>query len=148
MPRLAVWLVRAALLHLGIGFTFGALMLANKGVPFEPRLWLLRPAHIELLIFGWLMQLAMGVAFWILPRFAAGAYRKPEARYGKQWLVWLTFGLFNSGIIVTAAATWLNLGALLVFVGRALELAGVVTFVLGMWARVKPFAEQKSAPTG
>ena len=36
MPRLTVWMVRTSLLQLGIGFTFGMLMLFNKGVPFDP----------------------------------------------------------------------------------------------------------------
>ena len=27
MPRLSKWMIRAALLHLGVGWTFGALML-------------------------------------------------------------------------------------------------------------------------
>ncbi|HLV45033.1 MAG TPA: hypothetical protein VKY39_08745, partial [Aggregatilineales bacterium] len=63
MPRLSVWMVRASLLYLGLGFTFGALMLANKGVPLHPRLWALLPLHAEMLLVGWAIQLAMGVAF-------------------------------------------------------------------------------------
>ena len=68
MPRLSVWIIRTALLYLGIGFTFGALMLFNKGVPFDPMLWRLLRPHIEFVLLGWTMQLAMGVAFWIMPR--------------------------------------------------------------------------------
>jgi len=40
MPRLSVYLIRTALLYLAAGFTFGGLMLFNKGLPFAPALWL------------------------------------------------------------------------------------------------------------
>ena len=62
MPRLSVWFVRASLIYLLVGFTFGALMLAEKGIPYYPPIFNLLPIHIELLLIGWLVQLAMGVA--------------------------------------------------------------------------------------
>ena len=34
MPRLSVYLVRTALLHLLVGFGLGGLLLANKGLSF------------------------------------------------------------------------------------------------------------------
>lgn len=34
MPRLTVWFLRSALIYLMLGFTFGMLILVNKGVPF------------------------------------------------------------------------------------------------------------------
>ena len=69
MPPLTRFFVKTALIHLALGFTFGALMLANKGVPFYPVLWRLLPAHMELLLVGWTVQLALCVAYWILPRY-------------------------------------------------------------------------------
>lgn len=144
MPRLSVWMIRAALLYLGVGFTFGALMLANKGVAFDARIWLLRPVHIEVLIFGWLVQLALGVAFWILPRFAVGADAASHKRYGKRRLVWVTFIALNSGILAVALSTWQGGSVAVAFVGRILELAAVITFVLAIWARVKPIGAQQA----
>jgi hypothetical protein len=35
-----------------LGFSFGALLLAHKGVPYAPWLWAWRPAHIEFLLMG------------------------------------------------------------------------------------------------
>ena len=89
MPRLSVWTIRAALVALGIGFLFGALMLANKGVPFDPSLWRLLPAHIELVLLGWTMQLALGVAFGFCHVSAAGGaatsrWRGPASRCSTQ----------------------------------------------------------------
>ena len=69
MPRLSQWYVKLSFGYLLAGFTVGALLLANKGQPLHPALWSLLPAHIEWLLLGWVAQLTLGVAFWILPRF-------------------------------------------------------------------------------
>ncbi|MEZ4614036.1 MAG: hypothetical protein R2867_00780 [Caldilineaceae bacterium] len=98
MPRLSIWLVRAALCHLFVGFTIGALLLAHKGIPFAPWLWRLLPAHMEFLLLGWTLQLAMGVAFWILPRFYTTRPR--------SWLVWLAWAALNSGVLLVALALY------------------------------------------
>ena len=129
MPRLSVWTIRAALVALGIGFLFGALMLANKGVPFDPSLWRLLPAHIELVLLGWTMQLALGVAFWILPRFSGG-------RRGNVPLAWASVALLNAGVIAVALAGWV--GGWLAVAGRAAELLAAAAFAAHAWPRVKP----------
>ncbi len=133
MPRLTVTLVRTALLELGIGFTIGALILFNKGIPFDPQIWRLRPAHVDIVLFGWTMQLAMGIAFWILPRFTKAP------RYGREGFGWVAYLLLNTGLAVVVLNSWLSIDWL-PFVGRALELSAVVTFALMMWKRVKPYA--------
>jgi hypothetical protein len=133
MPRLSVWMIRAALTHLGIGFLFGGLMLANKGVPFEPRLWRLLPVHIDLLLIGWLLQLAMGVAFWIAPRFS------DRPRYGRAWLVGAAFILLNSGVLLSAGGDWSGTpGATLV--GWGCILTAGLCFVIHLVPRIKPLA--------
>lgn len=132
MPRLTVTMVRTALLELGIGFTFGALLLFNKGIPFDPTIWRLRPAHVEIVLFGWTVQLAMGIAFWILPRFT----RAP--RYGREGLGWFAYLMLNTGLAVVVVNTWLGIDWL-PFLGRALELIAVGAFAAMMWRRVKPY---------
>lgn len=129
MPRLTVWMVRAALCHLLLGFTIGALLLAHKGIPFAPWLWRLLPAHMEILLLGWIVQLAMGVAFWILPRFYTA---RPHA-----WLVWLAFVLLNMGVLLVALNPFLLLSLPLAFSGRIAETLAVIAFALHAWPRVK-----------
>ena len=133
MPRLSCWFIRAALVYLAIGFTLGALMLANKGVVFYPLLWRYLPVHMELLLMGWLVQLALGMAFWILPRFSQGAPRGNEA------LVWSSFALINTGLGLEIAETIFSLQGL-VFPGRVAEIAGILMFLLGSWRRIRPFS--------
>jgi hypothetical protein len=134
MPRLSVWMLRAALLQLGVGFTFGALLLYNKGVPFEGRVWLLRAPHIEIVLLGWTMQLAMGVAFWILPRFTAGR------KYGDARLGWAAFALINAGVAACAISPWLGEAApLAALAGRGMQMLAGLLFAILIWPRVKGF---------
>ncbi len=134
MPRLSAWFVRAALLYLALGFTFGGLLLANKGVPLHPLIWRLLPAHVECLLFGWTVQLAFGVAFWILPRW--------QTRRGEVRPAWAALILLNAGIWLVVLASWLDLPAWVAAVGRVSEAGAVAAFVLHAWPRVKPWVEE------
>lgn len=132
MPRLSVYLVRASFIYLLLGFTIGALMLANKGVMISTSIWSLLPLHIEFAFSGWMIQLTMGAAFWILPRFSKGAPR------GDERFSWLAFLLLNTGIALVIVDVLLQF-SMLNFVGRILEALGLVSFVLGNWGRIKGF---------
>ena len=130
MPRLSVWFIRLALLYLLAGFTFGALLLAHKGVPFESLIWRWRPAHIELLLVGWMLQLAMGVAYWILPRF--------RQQRGNTRAAWAAFWLLNAGVLLVVASVLVPALAWPVALGRLLQASAAVAFVANAWPRVKP----------
>ena len=129
MPRLSLWFVRASLLYLLAGFTFGALILAQKGIPFYPPVWELFPAHVEFLLVGWLVQLAMGVGFWIFPRFSIGQPR------GDERFIRVAFLFLNAGILLTVFQIWFPFASL---GGRVLEIGGTILYVFGLWRRVKP----------
>lgn len=133
MPRLSAWFVRAALVYLALGFTFGGLLLANKGVPLYPLTWRLLPAHIEFLLFGWTLQLIFGVAFWILPRW--------QSQRGNVRPAWLALLLVNAGVWLVVLAGWLNWPAWSLMVGRLLEVTAVAAFAAHAWPRVKPWVE-------
>lgn len=130
MPRLSVYMIRFSLLYLGIGMTIGGIMLWNKGMFISVDVWRLLPHHIELMLFGWVMQLVMGVAFWIVPRYTT------SPRYGKTHQAWIAFVMFNIGLwLVLIQHTWL------IFIGRAVMLVAVVLFVVYLFPRVKPYGE-------
>ncbi len=130
MPRLSVWFIRAALIYLAVGITMGGLILAHKGIPLHPLLWRLLPTHIEFLLFGWIVQLVMGVGFWIFPRFFRSR--------GNQKPAWVAFGLLNLGILLTAFGLWLSYSPLLSFFGRVAQTGAAVAFVAHAWPRIKP----------
>jgi len=142
MPRLSVWFVRCALAYLALGFTFGALLLFEKGVPVYPALLRLLPAHIEFVLFGWTVQLAMGIAFWILPRFGDGAMRGQRTRVvgtrGNEKVAWLAFGLLNAGIWLAGMGAALDMAPVLPLLGRACEAMAAVAFMVHAWPRIKP----------
>jgi hypothetical protein len=133
MPRLSVYFVRASLIYLVLGFTFGGLLLANKGVMISPLIWALLPVHIEFMFIGWMIQLAIGIAFWILPRFS----NRPP-RGNERWS-WGTLILLNAGIVCFVLQSLLGL-QWFSFIGRILEVLALTAFVIGNWKRVKPIS--------
>jgi hypothetical protein len=130
MSALSVWYVRTAMVYLIIGFTLGLLLLINKGIAVHPALWRLLPAHVEFLLLGWTLQLAFGVAFWILPRF--------QTQRGNVRLAWLAYLLLNGGIWITVAGYWFGARGGIIWAGRTLEACAAVAFALHAWPRVKP----------
>jgi hypothetical protein len=133
MPRLSVWLVRASLVYLVLGFTLGALLLAQKGLGGIPALWAWRPAHVELLLIGWTVQLVMGVAYWIFPRFGMSvAARRIEPG------AWAAFGLLNGGVWAVGIGSALEAPSWVVLAGRGAEAVAVALMVATIWARVRP----------
>lgn len=133
MPRLTALAVRSALLHLAVGATFGALILWDKGYPLAPELRRFLPAHRELLLVGWMVQLALAVAYWILPRSSGG---EPRPR---SWMAWSAAICLNLGVQLTAWAGPMGWPPQAVAVGRALELGAAILFAAHAWPRVRPF---------
>ena len=78
---------------------------------------------------GWLVQLAMGIAFWIIPRFRSGSPRGPVG------LVWLSYALLNAGILIIILQFWFSIAVL---IGRIAEVGAAILFIVGSWRRVKP----------
>jgi hypothetical protein len=132
MPRLSVLFIRAALTYLAVGFTFGGLMLFHKGIALHPALWRLLPAHIEFVLFGWTVQLAMGVGFWILPRFSRGPER------GDERPAWAAFVLLNAGVLLVGLGSLWDASGWLFVIGRVAEVAAAMAFTVHAWPRVKP----------
>ncbi len=134
MPRLSVWFVRAALLHLAIGFTMGALLLWHKAYPLHPLLWRVLPMHMEFLLVGWTVQLALGVAYWILPRW--------QSQRGDVRPAWAALVLLNAGVWLVALAPYAGPANGLMVVGRVLEAIAALAFAVHAWPRVKPWVEK------
>lgn len=137
MPPPSRAMAGAATVHLALGFSLGAFTLLAKASGSASPLWLLRETHIHLLLFGWLVQFAMGVALAIFPRLASGPPR------GDPRAAWLVFGLLNSGAIcggVAPIAASVDFPAghtgLLALAG-ACDAVAVAVFARLMWARVR-----------
>ena len=133
MPRLSFLAVRLALIYLLLGFTLGAVMLANEGISITPRIEQLLPVHVEFLLIGFIVQLAMGVAFWILPRFTGGSR-------GNIKLAWLAIITLNIGVLLVSFQVLPGVPLAVLLLGRFLECTAGISFVLNAWVRVKPFS--------
>jgi hypothetical protein len=78
------------------------------------------------------LQLALGMAYWMLPRFWEGPPR------GNVSGAWIAYFLLNLGVwlvILRAVFVW---PAWLMFVGRVAETGAAVAFGLHIWQRIVP----------
>ncbi len=121
--------IRLALLHVAGGTMLGGVLLAGKAVTLPPGLWALRPLHVEMLLFGFVVQLVVGVAFWILPRTPRRADPRPPA---------LTLVLLNAGVGLVGLSF---VAGSLAVAGRVCEGAGVAVFAVHLWPRVRAARE-------
>ena len=133
MPLPSRWAIRAAFVHLLVGFTLGGLLLSHRGIPLWSDLDRLIPAHVEILLFGWLVQLALGVGYWILPRL-----RGPTPRGGVAPF-WVALGALNAGVLLVTAAALPGAPATLAPTGRVLEAAAALAFAFHAWPRIRAY---------
>jgi hypothetical protein len=116
-------LLRAALLYLALGFTIGALLLWSKGIPLHADIPHLLPAHMEFLLVGWTIQLVVGVALWIFPRFGAGSLAR------RSPIGWTAFVLLNTGVWLVVLDAELA--------GRIAEVVAAGLFGIHLWSRIR-----------
>jgi cbb3-type cytochrome oxidase subunit 1 len=117
MPDVSRYMIRAALLWLLVGALSGVLILAEKSFELWPALWLALPFHIGTMIFGWMLQFVLAVAYWMLPKYRMEPLRGPALpALGACWA-------FNSGMLTAAA------GHLLPFAAPGHPVTGIVVFI-------------------
>lgn len=129
MPFISRLMIKLSLAYLIIGLVTGTLLLINKAWLIHPMLWLLLPAHIELMLFGWIVQFTLGVAYWILPRFLESKGR------GSKHFAWLMVISWNSGMWLVIISYYTQVGTL-GLAGRIFEVLAVILFVALHWKRI------------
>lgn len=144
MPRLSCYMVRSALIHLGVGFAIGGLMLAHKAVFIHPAVPALLGWHIHALFFGWTIQFAFGVAYWIFPRLTSWGFRHPR---GWPGFAWAAFILVNLGVMVAGPGA-LAAGPPARTAGVLGELLAIGAFGAHLWPRLRPPLPQRRAGAG
>ncbi len=150
MPLTSRASVKASFLYLALGALLGAIMLINRWVPLGPAVSALRVAHVQFLILGWLTQLIVGVAWWLLPPLPIGLQkdaplpvRRGQAQRGSGRLFWAALTCLNAGILLRALfeplSSWTNIDALsdLAGVSGLFLLAAALLFVINLWTRVR-----------
>jgi hypothetical protein len=142
MPRLSQYFVKSALICLLVGFSIGGLVLASKATSaVSAVVWLWFPAHIIILLDGWLIQLAIGVAYWILPRIVG------SDRGRRRW-AWAAFALLQIGLallVISLLQVWWQPAHYLVGVGAGLHALALLAFAVHAWPRVRAAVVRPSA---
>ena len=129
MPRLSVWMLRLSLVSLLIGSGAGAMLLSGVALKAGPPA--LRSGHLDLMLFGWLVQFVLGVAYWILPRDARAPDRGPVG------LAWAAFWVFQAGLIAVLAGAAGVAPQSATPSGRVLLTAATLLFLVLLGPRVR-----------
>ncbi|MDD3828488.1 MAG: hypothetical protein PHY79_21200 [Anaerolineae bacterium] len=141
MPPLVRLFVRASFLYFLGAFLLGAFMALDSWLGLARWLRAVYLSQLHLLVVGWITQLAIGVAYWMFPRFRKE--ENPEPR-GSDRLTWAVFVLLNAGLLLRFAfepfylmgpSTWLAATVALAGVLQALAALGFAALI---WGRVRP----------
>ena len=140
MPVIARSYVKAAFAYFVVAFLLGALMALDSWLGFSRWLRVVYLSQLHLLVVGWITQLAIGVAYWIFPRFRKEQATSPR---GSDALAWGVFVCLNAGLLLRfilepfhlmGPQPWL---AALLALSGVLQAAAAVGFGLLIWGRVR-----------
>ena len=131
-------MVRTSLIQLFAGLSLGGLLLANAGLGSPLAVPPLGAVHAHLVFVGWLLQFAIGIAYWLLPRRRTPA--SPLAyseRVAFTGYVLLNVGLIVRVIVEPAIALGnASLGGFLLLSALFQTGAGAI-FVAQLWGRAR-----------
>jgi cbb3-type cytochrome oxidase subunit 1 len=140
MPPIARAFVKAAFLYFIAAFVLGALMALGSWLSLGRWLRTVYLSQLHLLVVGWISQLAIGVAYWIFPRFRKE--QNPEPR-GSDTLAWAVFACLNAGLLLRflfepfqlmGGQPWL---AALVALSGILQALAALGFAWLVWGRIR-----------
>jgi hypothetical protein len=131
-------MVRCSLVWLLAGVVIGSLMLVDRGLPGDWRLWM-APSHGHMLFVGWLVQFALGVAYWLLPR-----RRSPQRPLGyREAPAIVGAALLNTGLALRVIAEPLErtgresgLTLALLTGSSVFQTAAIALFIGQWWPRI------------
>ena len=125
MERYVVWFLRASLAWLAAGVTLGVAMAVHP-------VWVIyRTAHLHMLLLGFVTMMIAGVAYHVLPRFAAAPLHSPR-------LATLHFAMANAGVAMLAAGFVVRfhsarIATPLLAVGGGLSALGAYAMAWNLW---------------
>lgn len=157
MDRLSIIMVRCSLVWLAAGIVVGGIMLIDRAVPGDWRLWM-GPSHGHVLFVGWFLQFALGIAYWLLPRKRSDVlpvgYRESIGLIGMAALnAGLAFRVLVEPFERSGHATDFTL--MMLILSSILQVVAVLLFISQIWPRVygrnklgKPTARRDMAKQG
>lgn len=137
MPPFTRLFVKTSLLYLAAAFIAGLLIALPPSLPLPTIVSGLTPVYFHLFMVGWVMQLIVGVAYWMFPKWSKLLPR------GHDVLALATYTLLNSGLLLRVLAepaqrvsAWSGWGWLLAL-AALLQWLGGLAFIANTWPRVK-----------
>lgn len=117
--------IKASLIWLTLGVTLGVAMAAH------PAWTIYRPAHLHMLVLGFVTMMIYGVAYHVIPRFAGASLYSSRAP-GWHW------GISNIGLAFMIAGFVLRaanaaFGTVILASGGVLSAVGAYTFAYVLW---------------
>jgi hypothetical protein len=140
MPPIARNLIKASFVYFVVAFLLGALMMLDDWWNFGRWLQAVYLSQLHLLVVGWITQLAIGVAYWMFPRFLKEQNPRPR---GSDALAWTVFVCLNVGLLLRFLVEpfslmnpqpWLSA---LVALSGILQAVAALCFAWLIWGRIR-----------
>jgi hypothetical protein len=135
MPPLSRWFIKAGFVSLVLSLLLELFQLRPSGLFSSLPATAVHLAAIHLLTVGWLLQVILGVAFWMFPRHPTAPPRG-DARWG-----WFALVLLNTGLAVRLAGESGRLGygwpTWPLVVAAVLQVCGVAAGLVLLWPRIR-----------
>lgn len=125
MDRYVVSFLRASLIWLGAGVSLGVAMAVH------PAWEIYRTAHLHMLLLGFVTMMISGVAYHVLPRFAAAPLHSPRLAAIHLVLANVGVALLAGGFIVRFSSTAIAMPMLAA--GGVLSAAGAFALAWNLW---------------
>lgn len=116
--------IRASLAWFGLGTALGLAM------ALHPAWVIYRPAHVHLNLVGFVVMMIFGVAYHVMPRFAANPLYSPRLADLNWWAANLGLAAMTGGFLLRPHLSW---GMALLAGGGALETAAAWMFIWNIW---------------
>lgn len=137
MPPITRLFIKTSFVYLVAAFVVGVLLALRSTAALPAFVAGLSPIYFHLFMVGWVMQLIVGVAYWMFPKWSK---QRPR---GFDGLALATYWLLNVGLLLrvvaepaVAVSVWPGWGWLVVLAALLQWLAGL-GFVVNTWPRVK-----------
>lgn len=141
MDPISTAFLKAALVWLGLGVTFGVCM------ALDPALIVYRPAHVHMNLLGFVTMMIFAVAYHVIPRFTGHLlHSRPLARWN-WWLSNIGLALMVVGFLLRPSeSTW---GGRTLAAGGVLAALGAYAFIYNIWrtACIPSFAAISRRPS-
>ncbi|MDH5477371.1 MAG: cbb3-type cytochrome c oxidase subunit I [Nitrospinota bacterium] len=141
--------VKTALVFFVAGLALGGWILVEMAWGPSRALAPLISAHTHLLLFGFVIILIMGVAYWMFPRPAKEDLRySPHMAEINYWLATVGTATRTIGDIMNYFSFLNGISMTLVFLGSFLQIAAGLLFAWNIWSRVRPIGSQHREARG